>query len=161
MSEQTQGRCEVRMESGPCGQPATVRYPALGGGYMRLCLSHSAGHEAYSQRWNGIEWLPKAETPAPETETTAHHLDAIRGHLAMAEAAKDNATAQRYFLDVTYLVAENTRLRTALEDIASLRVDCEELMLTIGNDFYKGVIQGTLNAKLIAIAALATPEHQG
>lgn len=43
-----QGSCEVL--SG-CDEPAVLRYPAMGGGHMRLCAAHGAPHVKYCERW--------------------------------------------------------------------------------------------------------------
>lgn len=59
-----QGTCEVFIgERGApgepqCGAPATLRYPAMGGGYMRLCAEHGAKHANYSEWWGGQVWRP-------------------------------------------------------------------------------------------------------
>jgi hypothetical protein len=36
--------CEVLCSRGECGLPTTHVYPAMGGGYMALCLEHSHKH---------------------------------------------------------------------------------------------------------------------
>lgn len=62
ISDEQQGTCEVfigeRGAAGEpqCGQPATMRYPAMRGGYMRLCSEHGAKHSAYCERWDGRKW---------------------------------------------------------------------------------------------------------
>lgn len=58
--DQKQGRCEM-LGATPtvddmCGQPAVYRYPALGGGYMRLCEPHAHRHIRYCERWSGTAW---------------------------------------------------------------------------------------------------------
>jgi hypothetical protein len=35
-----------------CGQRATWRYPAMGGGYMHLCDKHAERHKSYAERIN-------------------------------------------------------------------------------------------------------------
>jgi hypothetical protein len=60
--ENYQGTCEVFVgERGApgepqCGRAATMRYPAMRGGYMRLCTEHGAKHASYCQRWTGYGW---------------------------------------------------------------------------------------------------------
>lgn len=66
MSDTTPQTCEVivsqRAHPGDqqCGQPATMRYPAMGGGWMHLCDGHGFKHtqlvDQYGERWNGKEW---------------------------------------------------------------------------------------------------------
>lgn len=68
----TQGTCEQLMserdwpEGHWCGRPATMRYPAMGGGFMHLCDDHGAKHtrivDQFGQRWNGHQWV--AESPS-------------------------------------------------------------------------------------------------
>jgi hypothetical protein len=63
------GRCEFyttghAIPSSPqCGQSAMLRYPAMGGGYMRLCAKHGVGHEWYCERWTGAEWVRPSNLP--------------------------------------------------------------------------------------------------
>jgi hypothetical protein len=65
------GVCEVIRGEGSnpmdrvCEQPATLRYPAMGGGHMRLCDQHGAKHLRMAralnlERWTDGEWLPAA-----------------------------------------------------------------------------------------------------
>ncbi len=57
-----QGMCDVVRGEHPhplerlCDRPAVLRYPALGGGYMRLCAQHGEKHRAYCAEWLGVEW---------------------------------------------------------------------------------------------------------
>lgn len=70
MSDTTPQPCEVivseRAHPGDpqCGQPAMMRYPAMGGGYMHLCDVHGAKHarivDQFGERWNGREWQARA-----------------------------------------------------------------------------------------------------
>ena len=59
-----QGRCDLRAGVMPdplrhvCDKPATLRYTAMGGGYMLLCTEHGERHRAYCQKWNGERWEP-------------------------------------------------------------------------------------------------------
>lgn len=58
-----QGTCEVL--TGPvaltvCGQVATFRYPAMGGGYMYLCDGHGIKHAQHSEVWGGDRWIGAA-----------------------------------------------------------------------------------------------------
>lgn len=77
MAREQQGTCEVfigaRVAPGEaqCKKPATMRYPAMGGGHMRLCSTHGAKHAAYCERWNGAKWGP-AETTSPDTDACSH-----------------------------------------------------------------------------------------
>jgi hypothetical protein len=53
-SEVHQGRCEVlddRRNSGLCGEPAKYRYPAMGGGFMRMCATHGEKHARVCETW--------------------------------------------------------------------------------------------------------------
>lgn len=53
--DRDRGTCEHMMYGNPgdvdpdpptmCGGPARFRYPAMGGGYMRLCTAHGEKHE--------------------------------------------------------------------------------------------------------------------
>lgn len=58
----SQGTCEAIRGEGPhpleriCDQPAALRYPAMGGGYARLCAKHGEPHRAHCGEWNGVEW---------------------------------------------------------------------------------------------------------
>jgi hypothetical protein len=58
----TRGVCEVIRGEGPnpldriCEEPAALRYPAMGGGFMRLCARHGAKHRGYSDVWDGSSW---------------------------------------------------------------------------------------------------------
>lgn len=54
-----QGACEVLTGHGEsvCGAPATFRYPAMGGGYMRLCDHHGIKHAKESEVWGGDRWI--------------------------------------------------------------------------------------------------------
>jgi len=57
-----QGECEVMHGEYPdpmkriCSKPAVLRYPAMGGGHMRLCAEHGAKHESYCERWTTVGW---------------------------------------------------------------------------------------------------------
>ena len=59
----TQGTCEQILGHHPrpgdavCGDPAQLRYPAMGGGYMHLCEKHGAKHAHYCERWSGETWV--------------------------------------------------------------------------------------------------------
>ena len=61
--ESEQGTCEMlitdRVDGPKCGDPATVRYPAMGGGYMRLCVAHGRrfSKSSYCEDWTGTEWV--------------------------------------------------------------------------------------------------------
>jgi hypothetical protein len=56
-----QGVCEVFAAEGPdplrriCDRPAVLRYPAMGGGWMRLCAEHGAKHQRYCETWDADE----------------------------------------------------------------------------------------------------------
>jgi hypothetical protein len=56
------GVCEIVSGAHPdplrrtCQSPADLRYPAMGGGYMRLCAEHGERHKRYCERWNGETW---------------------------------------------------------------------------------------------------------
>lgn len=58
----TQGECQVIRGEHPnpleriCHKPAVLRYPAMGGGYMRLCAEHGEKHKRYCGVWTGSEW---------------------------------------------------------------------------------------------------------
>jgi hypothetical protein len=63
VGDDEQGTCETlvttRAASGEalqslrfCGKPAALRYPAMGGGFMRMCERHGATHAGYCERWN-------------------------------------------------------------------------------------------------------------
>ncbi len=57
-----QGECQIVRGEGPnpleraCHQPAVLRYPAMGGGYMRLCAEHGEKHRRYCGEWEGDHW---------------------------------------------------------------------------------------------------------
>ena len=51
--EKQQGICELKPK---CSKPAVLRYPAMGGGYMRLCAEHGAPHAKYCERWTSEGW---------------------------------------------------------------------------------------------------------
>jgi hypothetical protein len=62
--EAEQGLCDIISGELPhpmqriCQKPAVLRYPAMGGGYMRLCADHGAKHAAYCERWSEVQgWL--------------------------------------------------------------------------------------------------------
>lgn len=65
------GTCEVIDEwlaSGgtlKCGYHAVYRYPAQGGGYMRLCDEHGAKHAKYSERWTPDGWMAPSPVQEP------------------------------------------------------------------------------------------------
>lgn len=61
MRERTeQGVCEyggvTRAEQ--CGEPAIYRYPAMGGGFMRLCEHHGRRFlpHGITEQWDGMMW---------------------------------------------------------------------------------------------------------
>ena len=62
MRDSEQGVCEVFAGEGvdplrrTCELPAVLRYPAMGGGFMRLCAEHGEKHRAYCDEWIGNEW---------------------------------------------------------------------------------------------------------
>jgi hypothetical protein len=59
--ETYQGRCEAivsTLQMRACGRHAVLRYPAMGGGYMRLCAEHGMKHRPICERWNGQTWEP-------------------------------------------------------------------------------------------------------
>lgn len=61
-----QGVCEQlvqREHPRDCGQPAVWRYPASGGGFMRLCASHGETHRRYCERWTTEGWRPLPASP--------------------------------------------------------------------------------------------------
>lgn len=43
-----------------CRQPATMRYPAMSGGFMHLCAEHGEKHgrevDRFGERWIDGEW---------------------------------------------------------------------------------------------------------
>lgn len=60
----TTTECEVYPWT--CQQPAVLRYPALGGGYMHLCEEHGAPHARYCERWSGARWIAPEPQSQPE-----------------------------------------------------------------------------------------------
>lgn len=45
--------CEYLLSTDPvvfCGKVAVRRYPAMGGGFMHLCLAHGKQHESYAEQ---------------------------------------------------------------------------------------------------------------
>jgi hypothetical protein len=61
MDDNTQGTCETYLGTvgagqPQCGKPAMLRYPAHGGGYMRMCEAHGRMYAASCERWNGETW---------------------------------------------------------------------------------------------------------
>lgn len=68
-----QGVCEIVRGEGPqwferiCEKAATMRYPAMGGGWMHLCAEHGKKHarlvDEFGERWNGSKW---AKPPSPD-----------------------------------------------------------------------------------------------
>lgn len=66
MTEKEQGECEVVRGEHPdpltrvCFEPATMRYPAMRGGYMHLCDRHGAKHarlvDEFGERWINGAW---------------------------------------------------------------------------------------------------------
>lgn len=75
MNDREQGTCEVIRggHSNPlqrvCDRPAELRYPAMGGGYMRLCTEHGAPHWPYCERWIEGRWIP-GDVPRSTSETS-------------------------------------------------------------------------------------------
>lgn len=67
-----QGTCECWPDRPgiQCGKPAVFRYPAMGGGYCRLCARHSEKHAEDCGRWDGQRWsASKWERHASEEMT--------------------------------------------------------------------------------------------
>lgn len=70
-----QGECEIVRGEGPrwderiCFRPATMRYPAMGGGFMHLCAEHGEQHarivDKFGERWNAEReaWASRAAAP--------------------------------------------------------------------------------------------------
>lgn len=58
-----QGTCEHLAASGFCGRRAVLRYPAMGGGFMRCCVEHGDKHLAYCEIWDGEVWQPRPDGP--------------------------------------------------------------------------------------------------
>lgn len=62
-----QGVCDIRKGTHPeplkrvCFNAATLRYPAMWGGYMLLCNVHGEKHRAYCEAWDGEKWVKPAE----------------------------------------------------------------------------------------------------
>lgn len=63
-----QGACEMLVSNANtkfiqrhCARPATLRYPAAGGGYMRLCETHGQPRAEYCERWTEAGWAQRGE----------------------------------------------------------------------------------------------------
>ena len=58
VKDAAQGRCElvIRPPHYACNRLAVLRYPAMGGGYMRLCAEHGEKHAHYCEEWMGAGW---------------------------------------------------------------------------------------------------------
>lgn len=47
-----------------CGQSTTMRYRAMGGGFMHLCDDHGGPHASYCDLWDGERWLSTVDDSA-------------------------------------------------------------------------------------------------
>jgi hypothetical protein len=75
-----------------CDEPASLRYPAMEGGYMHLCLDHGAKHAPYCERWTHRGWVESGELLR---ELTARRNEGARGYQAGYHAGRQSKEAVR------------------------------------------------------------------